>query len=356
MAVGFPVKADYVTGDVLTANNMNDLSGTLNTIQSVEYAAGKNKIINGNFGIWQRGTSFANPANEAYICDRFIISYDGSGATRTYSQQTFSPGSAPVAGYEGTYFLRYARTVAGSGATADRISQRIEDVRTFAGQTATMSFWAKVDSGTPTLTLRARQNFGSGGSALVDATDVSVTLSTSWTRYTATFAIPSISGKTIGTSSNLELQFRTALNTVQTLDLWGVQIEASTIASDFQTATGTIQGELAACQRYFYAVPSGNTKIIGTAFAYSTTEADIVLQFPVQMRTTPSYSNTSGTGYFRYFRNSGTDDFDGLTLAGESTSACGWLYNNTQISGTAGQAGLFQFNNASATMLFSAEL
>jgi hypothetical protein len=32
MAAGFPVKADYATGDVLSAANMNDLSGTLNYI------------------------------------------------------------------------------------------------------------------------------------------------------------------------------------------------------------------------------------------------------------------------------------------------------------------------------------
>lgn len=32
MAAGFPVKANYVTGDVLTAANMNDLSGTVNLI------------------------------------------------------------------------------------------------------------------------------------------------------------------------------------------------------------------------------------------------------------------------------------------------------------------------------------
>jgi hypothetical protein len=32
MAAGFPVKANYATGDVLSAANMNDLSGTLNYI------------------------------------------------------------------------------------------------------------------------------------------------------------------------------------------------------------------------------------------------------------------------------------------------------------------------------------
>lgn len=32
MATGFPVKANYATGDVLTAANMNDLSGTVNLI------------------------------------------------------------------------------------------------------------------------------------------------------------------------------------------------------------------------------------------------------------------------------------------------------------------------------------
>jgi len=32
MATGFPVKANYATGDVLTADNMNDLAGTLNQL------------------------------------------------------------------------------------------------------------------------------------------------------------------------------------------------------------------------------------------------------------------------------------------------------------------------------------
>jgi hypothetical protein len=321
---------------------------------SNNFYAGKNKIINSNFQVWQRGTTFNNPATESYTADRWQIQHDGTGTTRTVSQQTFTPGTAPVAGYEGQFFYRYAVSLTGSGTTFQQFFQKVEDVRTFAGQTVTLSFWAKADA-SRTVTLLYRTDYGTGGSTANQFNVGSVTLTTSWARYSVTYAVPSVSGLTIGANSYGQWNFRPNTN-AQTIDIWGVQVEAGSEATPFQTATGTIQGELAACQRYFYQVPNGNTKVIGTAFAFSTTEADIVLTFPVQMRTTPTYSNTGGTNYFRYFRNGGTDDFDGLTLAGESTAACAWLYNNSQISGVAGQAGLFQFNNASATMSFSAEL
>jgi hypothetical protein len=270
---------------------MNDLSGTFNNVAtSYGNAAGKNQIINGDFGIWQRGTSFSNPASGAYLADRWGIFHNGSGATRTYSQQTFTPGTAPVAGYEGSYFLRYARTVAGSAATVDRITQKIEDVRIFAGQTVTLSFWAKVDSGTPALTTRLSQNFGTGGSVEANI-DVSVTLSTTWTRYTATFSLASITGKTIGTNSFLELQLRTPVNTIQTFDFWGVQVEAGSIATPFQTATGTLQGELSACMRYFQTYRGDSTYAFPgfpMVFCNSTTRAFGPIPLPVPLRSVPT--------------------------------------------------------------------
>jgi hypothetical protein len=289
MAIGLPVKANYAAGDILTATNMNDLSGTLNQVATdIGYGqAGKNKIINGDMGVWQRGTSFSNPASGAYLADRWGIFYNGSGGTRTYSQQTFTPGTAPVAGYEGSYFLRYARTVAGTSATVDRITQKIEDVRTFAGQTATLSFWAKADSGTPSLTTRLSQNFGSGGSVEVNL-DVSVTLSTTWTRYTATFSLASITGKTIGTNSYLELQLRTPVNTIQTFDFWGVQVEYGSKATAFQTATGTIQGELAACQRYYFQTDSISDNTFSPAITATTGVLGAYFTYPVQMRIAPT--------------------------------------------------------------------
>lgn len=212
--------------------------------------AGKNKIINGNFGIWQRGTSgFGFGA--AFNADRWAFYRDGSGATEAITQQTFTPGAAPVAGYEGQYFWRYAATVAGSGGTERSLYQRVEDVRTFAGQTVTVSFYAKADAAR-TITLSLVQNFGSGGSASVTTSLTSQSATTSWARYSASVSVPSISGKTIGTSSYLQLTLGFPVNVVETIDIWGVQVEYGSKATPFQLAGGgDPQSELAMCQRYY---------------------------------------------------------------------------------------------------------
>jgi hypothetical protein len=88
----------------------------------------------------------------------------------------------------------------------------------------------------------------------------------------------------------LSLVFNFALNTTFTsFDIWGVMIEAGSSVTPFQTQTGGIQQELAACQRYYFrhtpSVAFGNHANGGTV---STTQAYIHYQFPVQMRSTPS--------------------------------------------------------------------
>jgi len=261
------------------------------------FVAGKNKIINGDFGIWQRGTSFSLTGSNIYTADRWFVNYDGSGATRTVSQQTFTPGSAPVAGYESAYFFRLATTVAGSGQTYADITQRIEDVRTFAGQTVTVSFWAKADSAI-SVYAGFGQNFGSGGSSTVYPSGTTFTLSTSWTRYTTQIAVPSVTGKTIGTGSFIELDFAYPKNATFTLDLWGVQVEAGSVATPFTTASGTFQGELALCQRYYYQINTP-TNLPFTFQGNATMFASVPL--PVTMRTAPT-----GTTNINSFTTSGS--------------------------------------------------
>lgn len=255
------------------------------------FVAGKNKIINGNFANWQRSTSASVTADAAYLApDRFATYYNSGGATTTWSRQTFTPGTAPVAGYEGNYFSRIAAT-SGSGSTEIGLFQKIEDVQTFAGQTATFSFWAKGDSAR-TAQILVYQQFGTGGSGGVLVNNSSFNLTTSWTRFTFTMSIPSISGKTIGTGSFLSAYVVLATGNASgspVLDTWGWQLEAGSIATAFQTATGTIQGELAACQRYYWrATAQTNYSNIGWGLGVTTATVQLVMNSPVQMRTVPT--------------------------------------------------------------------
>jgi len=361
MAVGFPTKVDYATGDVLSAGNMNDLSGTVNLLESAQYAAGKNKIINGDFGVWQRGTSFSSPANAVYTSDRWQISYNGTGATQTISQQTFTPGTAPVAGYEGQFFWRWEVTVNGISNTFRGIQQKIEDVRTLAGQTMTVSFWAKADSARTLGAVQISQDFGVGGSSTVftSITPSTTSLTTSWQRITGTVTVPSVSGKTIGTSSALIVYIGSPSNVLSTFDIWGIQVEAGSTASPFQTATGTIQGELAACQRYYYrATTAAIPARLGWGFANSTVVADITVTYPVQMRRAPTALEQSGTAGDYSVIGSGTTItvcsavpiFNNATTTQSQTSF-------TVASGlTAGQFYLGRQVNTNAYLGWSAEL
>jgi hypothetical protein len=363
------------TGQVLAKASNTDMdfvwAADAGAPTSLGYAAGKNRIINGDFTINQRNFTTTS-SNSIYGFDRWRSVF--SGGTYTYSAQTFTPGTAPVAGYEGTNFARI--TTSGQSGTSDYASfaQSIEDVRSFAGQTVTLSFWAKASSGTPSVAAAFEQRFGSGGSPSSNVvTHINkAAVTTSWARYSMTIAVPSLSGKTIGTTANtsdLTLYLFTSggsgLNAYvnglgiqnTTIDFWGVQIEAGSVATAFQTATGTIQGELAACQRYFWQIATGNNNAIGTGFYNSGTELDCVFPAPVPMRTAPTLIQTTGTNYYAFGRNGGTDNFNSVTLAtAQTTATVIFFFNSTDASGTAGQAGYIQTSNASASLAASAEL
>lgn len=247
--------------DIRTLGNAIDTS-----VWNVGFGqAGKNKIINGDFTLNQR-TFTSNTITGAYNFDRWL--QQNSGGTFTVTPQNFTAGSAPVAGYEATTFVQGVTATQSAAGDFAIITQRIENVRTLAGTTATISFYAKANTGTPKIGVEVQQNFGSGGvpSATVSTPAGSVTLTTSFARYSVTVAVPSLSGKTVGSTANtsyLELNLWTssgATNATRassigiqnfTASIWGVQVEYGSTATPFQIATGSLATELAACQRYY---------------------------------------------------------------------------------------------------------
>jgi hypothetical protein len=321
--------------------------------------AGKNKVINGDFSIWQRGTSFTSPSFADYLADRWKNNnYNVAPTTYSFTRETFTPGTAPVAGYEGTFFGRSTITTVGSNTQYDTFFQRIEDVRVFAGQTATLSFYAKSDSSRIQQVI-VEQNFGSGGSGTVTVNPYGTnnfTTTTEWKRFSITLSFPSIAGKTIGSGSYVQFGFRQVSASGSVLDMWGMQAEYGSKATPFQTASGgSIQNELAMCQRYYirYSAQSAYTILSAAGLAGSTTVATNTFALPVQMRVTPTSIEGSNLGLW-----------DTVNALGTVTSPSFYNAGVNTIGVSSSSSGLTQYrpyfmtanNNSAAYIGFGAEL
>jgi hypothetical protein len=324
------------------------------------YAAGKNAVINGAFNVWQRGTTFTNPAGDSYTADRFMIDYGTAAPTsNSVTRQTFTPGTAPVAGYEGAFYFRSTLTTVG---TTSRLSihHKIENVQTYAGQTVTLSFFAKADSAR-TLAGFVQQNFGSGGSATVSTAITSQSVTTAWTRFSMQVAVPSISGKTIGTSSFLNIRLDQAVAAGSVLELWGLQLEAGSVVTAFQTATGTLQGELAACQRYYYRTGTNDSAaygiLTGTGWADDSTSTIALLPLPVTMRVAPTAVDYPTISLLRTYGYGGAQALTALVLGSQTSANFVYLDGTNTSTITAGAVQYFTKNNsATAYIGVTAEL
>lgn len=311
------------------ADTQDNLGGAV-----APFVAGKNKLINGAFQVWQRGTSFTT---DSYTADRFYWAKPGTGVG-SLTQQTFTPGTAPVAGYEGQFFARSAITSVGSSSYI-QFQNVIEDVRTLAGQTVTVSFWAKVNSGSVGGTYaRFIQAYGIGGSTNFTTDAMPFTPTGSWQRFSLTQTLPSVSGKTITSTSSLILDVVVPFSANHTIDFWGFQVEAGPVATPFTPAGGGFFGaELALCQRYYQVIGgvAVSYPLMG-GYSVSGSEIRFPTPFPVQMRTAPTITKngtweavntgqpsavyissqgfcyqtvTTGTGTFYIHPNSNDDSF-----------------------------------------------
>ena len=298
----------------------------------------RNAIINGGMDIWQRGTSFAPPTSvyTANTADRWNFIRAGFAGGATVSRQTST--------LTGLRFAARVQRDSGNTSTASMnysLSLESADSVPLAGQPVTLSFYARaganysssgsglvagLGSGTGT-----DQNYQSGFSGFATVAQTTNVLTTSWQRFT-------LSGTVSASATQLGLSFfYTPTGTAGANDWFevtGVQLEAGSVATPFVRAGGTLQGELAACQRYYVRFDrSASDSSIGNGFGASTSVIRANLPLPVSLRTRPTaieYANVYA--------------FDGTTFVNSPTSI---TLSETSISG-----GNIQFTQAAAITQF----
>jgi hypothetical protein len=333
----------------------------------------ENRIINGAFDFWQRGTS---STSFGYVAaDRFANSY--TGGTVTQSRQSFALGDT-FGSNNPKYFLRQTVSGQASAGNYGLIGHRIEGVASYAGQTITLLGWARRSSGSGNVAVETDQYFGGGGSpsANVRTYQGAITLTSSWAPFAVVCSVPSVSGKTLGTdggdsvgvnfwtSAGSDWNARTNSLGLQTIgvDLWGVHIKVgthTTAATDLYKQP-ELGPELARCQRYFWALNSassnGNFFRYATGLAGSTSGAGFTLIPQVTLRATPAVSFSGAVALF-----------DGVTVHASNNvilGADGSSNAAVNINATTATAVLTQFrpyqllsnNNKTSYIFFDSEL
>ena len=206
----------------------------------------KNRLINGNFDIWQRGLSgqvgnLSGSSQALYGPDRWMV-YLPANSIATWERLAFEPG----AGFnEGRYGLRVARSGSNDGMN---IAQRIEGVETCAGQPVTVSFYMR-SSINLTCVIFLFQRFGGGGTDVGERVEAQVSVTTAFKKYTVTLEVPPITGKSAYSDGCLELVFGPLGLGAYHLDLASVQVESGIISTDFELRPPA--QELMLCQRYY---------------------------------------------------------------------------------------------------------
>ena len=227
------------------------------------------------------------------------------------------------------------------------------DALRFAGQWATISYYARAganySSAASAFGLAVVYGTGSDESIIVgftgqtNITVTSVTLTTSWQRFSTTFLVPSA-------ATELGIVFAyTPSGTAGANDyfeLTGVQLENGTTATVFSRAGATYGAELALCQRYYWETPIG---IRTTGTMYTTTLCYFPVHLPVTMRVPPTVTGSIANAAV-YINGAGSVP-TAVTLDEITTQSAAFAY--TIAAQTAGWSG---YVRVGARTSFSAEL
>ena len=275
----------------------------------------RNRFINGDMRVWQRGTTFSSIGTSTFAADRWFSNYGGTAPT--FSRSTDVPTG-----------FQYSFSLAGSSTSYHGIGQRIESLNTadLSGQTVTLSFYAKLSSGTAAGGLNISAGYANsvdnfGSTTEFDGTNITSTIAGSWTRYTKTITVPS----TAATNGFHVIVFCPGASQTFTLLLTGMQLERGSVATPFEYRP--IGTELMLCQRYYqtYGTQGSGRGIqfyAGNSVAGDSNQAAIGMTWLTQMRTSPSF--TLGTLY----DSNGNVNSQSMAPQGTATMWV-WTYNNS---------------------------
>jgi len=285
-----------VDARLAVGSNGETLVADSSTSTGLRYTSGTvipNPVLNSNFSVWQRGTSISVTANPQYVADRWAISRSATSTMTVSRQATGDTTNLPNIQYCG----RFQRNSGDTSTAVPNFAQSFETINSvpYAGKTVTLSFYARVganwsagssfncyfNSGTGT-----DQNVLSGYTGNASIATSNPTLTTTWVRYTLT-------GTVATTATEIAFGFYyTPTGTAGVNDyveMTGVQIDVGSVALPYRSNGATFQGELAACQRYYFRNGTGaGYQPMGFGLASSSTNGMIMINFPVPMRTSPA--------------------------------------------------------------------
>jgi hypothetical protein len=275
-----------------TANTQENVGGAV-----APFVAGKNAIINGGMDIFQRGTSLTLSAGPAFTADRY--SFNCSVLTSITVSQIATADTTNLPTIPNA--MRLQRTAANTSTPTVFLNYALEskDSKRFSGQPVVFSFYARVGANYSGGSVTTQVYSGTGtdqtaGSFTGTNNFIStiVNLTTTWQRFTLTGTVPS-------TSNQIGFLFAYSLTgtagAADYVDITGIQLETGSVATPFSRNGGTIQGELAACQRYYQRLTgnTSNTVYFATGVAISTTRLFANYQSPVAFRSAPSIAQSS---------------------------------------------------------------
>lgn len=242
-------------------------------------------VVNGNLDIWQYG--FGPFTASGYTADQWQL-INGVGAANALYGSNHMPGKWPM----GRYFASWNRTLAGS--TGSRFVNVVEDVRSYAGDTVTLSF-SLTSSVAMDVIVDVEQIFGTGGPASPSVTTTAPDLihvagpesdPLLYPRYSVTLTVPDIKGKTLGSDVNDCLRVGLRRDPAQPngwLYVWGLHIDVGSEASGMPRVN--LEDTVTRCLRFL----NVESFFFGQGQAYFNAGCTIPYPFPALMRKTPVF-------------------------------------------------------------------